>query len=179
MIEITIPAYELFNDVTGEFESGPSRDITLEHSLLSISKWESKWLKPFLSNVPKTDEEVVDYIRCMTLNKGVPPEAYYNIPNNQYELINKYITAPMTATTISDPGGKPSREILTSELIYYYMISNNIPMECEKWHINRLMTLIRVFGVKNNPGKKRPMADVMKSNAELNAARKKKLNTKG
>lgn len=179
MIEIVIPAYELFNDVTGEFEYGPERVLTLEHSLLSISKWESKWLKPFLSNTPKTDEEVIDYVRCMTLNKGIPHDAYYYIPNSQYEIINDYITSPMTATTVSDSGEKASREIMTSELIYYYMISCNIPMECERWHINRLMTLIRVCGAKNNPGKKKPMEEVMRSNAELNAARKKKLQTRG
>lgn len=94
-------------------------------------------------------------------------------------MINDYISAPMTATTITEPPGKNSREVVTSEVLYYYMISCNIPFECEKWHLNRLLTLIRVCSVKNQPAKKKPMAEVMKSNAALNSARKKQLNTKG
>ena len=115
----------------------------------------------------------------MTLTEDVPEMSYLYITKEQYKLINDYISAPMTATIITEPPGKTSREIMTSELLYYYMISCNIPFECEKWHLNRLLTLIRVCSIKNQPGKKRPMADVMKSNAALNSARKKQFNTKG
>lgn len=179
MLEITIPAYELFNDVTQEFESEESRTICLEHSLISVSKWESRWNKPFLSNSYKSNEEIKDYIRCMTINKGVPETAYLYITNKQLQEINDYISAPMTATTITDTEQHPSREVMTSELIYYYMLTANIPFECEKWHLNRLLTLIKVCGVKNGDQKKRPPAEVMRSNAALNAARKKQYNTRG
>ena len=179
MLTITIPSYELFNDVTQEFISEDERVIQLEHSLLSISEWESRWNKPFLSNMEKTSNEILDYVRCMTLTEGVPETAYLYIDNEQYKLINDYIAAPMTATTISEPPGKVSREIMTSELLYYYMIAANIPFECERWHLNRLLTLIRICSIKSQPEKKRPINEVMKSNAALNAARKKQLNTKG
>lgn len=179
MLTITIPSYELFNDVTQEFISEDERVIQLEHSLLSISEWESRWNKPFLSNMEKTSNEIIDYVRCMTLTEGVPETAYLYIDNEQYKLINDYIAAPMTATTISEPPGKVSREIMTSELLYYYMIAANIPFECERWHLNRLLTLIRICSIKSQPEKKRPMNEVMKSNAALNAARKKQFNTKG
>ena len=179
MLTITIPSYELFNDVTQEFISEDERVIQLEHSLLSISEWESRWNKPFLSNMEKTSNELIDYVRCMTLTEGVPETAYLYIDNEQYKLINDYIAAPMTATTISEPPGKVSREIMTSELLYYYMIAANIPFECERWHLNRLLTLIRICSIKSQPEKKRPINEVMKSNAALNAARKKQFNTKG
>ena len=179
MLTITIPSYELFNDVTQEFISEDERVIQLEHSLLSISEWESRWNKPFLSNMEKTSNEIIDYVRCMTLTEGVPETAYLYINSEQYKLINDYIAAPMTATTISEPPGKASKEIMTSELLYYYMIAANIPFECERWHLNRLLTLIRICSIKSQPEKKRPINEVMKSNAALNAARKKQFNTKG
>lgn len=182
MLTITIPAYELFNDETQEFIEEKERTIQMEHSLLSISKWESKWNKPFLVDNPKkTVEEIVDYIKCMTITKGVPDTAYLYITEQQYAEINKYISAPMTATVIRDnSNSKRNSEIMTSELIYYYMIACNIPLECEKWHLNRLMTLIQVCSIKNNPNpKKMSTKETLQSNAALNAARRKKMNSKG
>lgn len=179
MLELIIPAYELFNEETQEFINKPERILKLEHSLVSISKWEAKWNKPFLSNKKKTFDEVVDYIKCMTINQGIPDSAYLCLTEEQYAEINRYIVAPMTATTIQEEQGEKSREIITSEIIYYYMIACNIPMECQHWHLNRLMTLIKVCNIKNQPSKKRSMREVMQSNTALNAARKKKLNTKG
>ena len=179
MLELIIPAYELFNEETQEFINEPERVLKLEHSLVSISKWEAHWNKPFLSNKKKTFDEVVDYIKCMTINQGIPDSAYLYLTEEQYAEINRYIIAPMTATTIQEEQGEKSREIITSEIIYYYMIACNIPMECQHWHLNRLMTLIKVCNIKNQPPKKRSMREVMQSNTALNAARKKKLNTKG
>lgn len=182
MLTLIIPAHELFNDETQEFIYEPERVLQLEHSLISISKWEAKWTKPFLSDRPqdnKTFEEIIDYIKCMTINEGIPDSAYLSLSKEQYAEINKYISAPMTATTIQEPPGKKSREIITSELLYYYMIAYNIPIECEKWHLNRLMTLIKICNIKNQPEKKRSTREIMQSNTALNAARKKKLNTKG
>ena len=175
MLELIIPAYELFNEETQEFINKPERILKLEHSLVSISKWEAKWNKPFLSNKKKTFDEVVDYIKCMTINQGIPDSAYLCLTEEQYAEINRYIVAPMTATTIQEEQGEKSREIITSEIIYYYMIACNIPMECQHWHLNRLMTLIKVCNIKNQPPKKRSMREVMQSITALNAARNLKL----
>ena len=179
MLTITIPPQELFNDKTQEFVSTKGCTLQLEHSLVSLSKWESKWNKPFLSKEKKTIAETLDYIRCMTITQNINPEVYNFLTDKNISDINNYIDAPMTATTFSDNGNKSSREIVTSELIYYWMISLNVPMECQKWHLNRLLTLIRVCNVKNTPPKKMSRKEIMSRNAALNAARRKKLNSKG
>ena len=178
MLTITIPEQELFNELTNEFVSTKARTIQLEHSLVSISKWESKWNKPFLSKDEKTIEQTLDYIQCMTITQNIDPMVYRFLTDDNIRDINDYIDAPMTATTFPDKGSI-SREIITSEVIYYWMISLNIPMECQKWHLNRLLTLIRVCNVKNAPAKKMSRKEIMNRNAALNAARRKKLNSKG
>ena len=178
MLTITIPAMELFNDITQEFIETKAQTIQLEHSLVSISKWESKWNKPFLANNDKSIAETLDYIRCMTITQNVNPDIYRRLSRSNIEDINNYIDAPMTATTFSDNKSGRSREIVTSELIYYWMISLNIPMECQRWHLNRLLTLIRVCNVKNTPPKKMSRREIMNRNAALNAARRKQLNSK-
>ena len=179
MLTITIPAMELFNDLTQEFIETKAQTIQLEHSLVSISKWESKWNKPFLAKNDKTITETLDYIRCMTITQNVNPDVYKRLSRSNIEDINKYIDAPMTATTFSDNNAGKSREIVTSELIYYWMIALNIPMECQRWHLNRLLTLIRVCNVKNTPPKKMSRREIMNRNAALNAARRIQLNSKG
>ena len=154
--------------------------INLEHSLISVSKWESKWHKSFLHTKNLTNEETLDYIKCMTLTQNVNPEIYEYLTDNDMKKIRNYIDNPMTATTFGeDKSSKGNREIVTSELIYYWMITLNIPVEFQKWHLNRLITLIRVCNVKNQPPKKMSKKDVMSRNAQLNAARRKQLNTKG
>lgn len=149
--------------------------LHLEHSLLSLSKWESRWKKPFLSKEPHTQEEALDYVRCMTLDKNVDDSVYYRIPPEQMAEVNKYIDDPMTATTFKDQNGKPSREIITAELIYYWMISLQIPFECQKWHLSRLLTLIRVCSIKNAPDKKMDPKTLARQNSSLNAARRAKM----
>lgn len=180
MLTIVVPAGELFNEKTNEFIQVKEQVLQLEHSLVSLSKWESKWNKPFLANSEKTIAETLDYIRCMTITQNVNPMVYNRLSRSNIEAINKYIDAPMTATTFSNiDGGSKNREVVTSELIYYWMISLNIPMECQKWHLNRLLTLVRVCNVKNTPPKKMSRREIMSRNAALNAARRKKLNSKG
>lgn len=181
MLEIEVKAQELWDEEQEEFLYTKPATLRLEHSLISVSKWESKWRKPFLTKTEKTVEESLDYIRCMTLNIQVNNEIYYAISNEQMKLVTDYIDAPMTATTFSQLHNKQSSsaEQITSELIYYWMIALNIPMECQKWHLNRLLTLIRVCEVKNSPPEKMSMTDIMRRNAELNAKRKKQYNTKG
>lgn len=187
MLQITIPAadaIEEWDEIHEEFiytESTKEATLCLEHSLVSISKWESKWCKPFLTKEEKTAEETIDYVKCMTLTKNVDPEVYNHLTDDNIMQINRYIDAPMTATWFSeDPNSrKPSREQVTSELIYYWMIALNIPFECQKWHLNRLLTLIRVCNVKNQPPKKMSRKQIMERNRALNAARRKRLNSKG
>lgn len=182
MLTITIPASEGWDESKQEFVSiEPAQTLQLEHSLISLSKWESKWCKPFLSSQYKTDEETLDYIKFMTITKNVKPEVYNRLTNKIIEDINRYIDAPMTATTFSgETGGKKNGERITSELIYYWMIALNIPIEeCQKWHLNRLLTLIKVCNIKNQPEKKMSSVDAAAHYAELNAKRKKALGTKG
>lgn len=179
MLKITIPATEMFDERTQEFLIMKEQTLQLEHSLVSLSKWESKWNKPFLVKDEKTLEETIDYIKCMTITQNVNPEVYNRLTKENFETINNYIQAPMTATTFHHQNGAPSREIVTSELIYYWMISLNIPMECQRWHLNRLLTLIRVCNVKNTPPKKMNKREIASRNASLNAARRKRLGTNG
>lgn len=180
MLNITIPATEVFDEAKGEFTYVKAQTLQLEHSLISISKWESKWCKPFLSNVDKTSEEVIDYVKCMTLNPSVDDSVYRCLTQANMKAINAYIDAPMTATTFfEDKTGKKNREIITAELIYYWMIALQIPFECQKWHLNRLLTLVRVCNIKNQPPKKMSKRDIMSRNARLNAARRQQMNTKG
>ena len=186
MLQIVVPArkkMELWDDAKEEFITIPAtkeQKLQLEHSLISLSKWESKWCKPFLSKEDKSYEETIDYIKCMTLTQNINPIVYGLIDKDSMKQITKYIEAPMTATTFyDDKNSKHSREIVTAELIYYWMISLQIPFECQKWHLNRLLTLIKVCSIKNEPPKKMSTRDVMSRNAALNAARRKRLNTKG
>lgn len=179
MLTIEIPDQEFFNEETQEFFTMKGQTLQLEHSLVSLSKWESKWNKPFLSKEDKTAEETIDYIKCMTITQNPKPHIYNLLTDKNILEIKNYIDAPMTATTFSNANQGHSREIVTSELIYYWMISLNIPMKCEKWHLNRLLTLIRVCNIKNGPAKKMSKKEIMSRNAALNAARRKKLNTKG
>lgn len=180
MLRIIIPSTEMWDEVNEKFVYSKEYILQLEHSLVSLSKWESKWCKPFLSKENKTFEETIDYIRCMTINQHIPDEVYNCLTGENIREINEYISAPMTATRFSnDVMGKGSREQITSELIYYWMIALNIPFECQKWHINRLLTLIRVCNVKNQPGKKMSKSEILSRNAALNAARRQQLNTRG
>ena len=180
MLRITIPAVEQWDEEKMEFVSSKETTLSLEHSLVSLSKWESKWCKAFLSNKEKTYEETIDYVKCMTLTQNVNPDVYNNLSNDNIMQINKYIEAPMTATVFrKNQQGKSNREVVTSELVYYWMIALNIPFECQKWHLNRLLTLIEVCNIKNAPPKKMGRNAILRQNAELNAARRKQLNTTG
>lgn len=180
MLQITIPAVELFDENTNEFISTKEQTLQLEHSLVSLHKWESKWCKPFLSKQDKSPEELLDYVKCMTVTQNVNPDVYMFLTDDNLRQINSYIEAPMTATTFSDNGNsKKNREIVTAELIYCWMITLNIPFECKKWHLNSLLTLIKVCTIKNQPPKKTSKKDLLSRNAALNAARRKQYNTSG
>ena len=178
MLEIIVPGREFFDEDKNEFVTTKSTKLTLEHSLISLSKWESKWEKPFLSS-DKSVPETIDYIRCMTLTQNVDPLVYNALNNENVQDVVKYIEAPMTATKVKAQKHARNSEIVTAELIYYWMIALNIPFECQKWHLNKLLTLIEVCSVKNQPQKKMSRSEILRSNRELNAARRAKYKTKG
>lgn len=179
MIQITIPEREYWDEVKEEFVYSKSQILQLEHSLVSLSKWESEYCKPFLSREQKTYGETIDYVKCMTITQNIDPKVYDDLTDENMEEIKRYIESPMTATVISDDKKGGVREQPTAELIYYWMIALNIPFECQKWHLNRLLTLIRVCSIKNQPPKKRSSREIMSRNSALNAARRKKYNTRG
>ena len=180
MLSITIPAAELWDERKKEFVYVKEQTLQLEHSLVSLSKWESKWCKSFIATKTKTTEEALDYIKCMTLTQNVKPEVYRCLTNDNIRQIQEYIDAPMTATTIREtPGAKRNREIITAELIYHWMIDTQIPMECQKWHLNRLIMLIQVRQHKLQPPKKSSPAEIAARNKALNEARLKEWNTNG
>ena len=182
MLTLQIPPREFFDERKQEFINFEGCSLQMEHSLISLSEWEAKWKKPFLNKPEsRTNEELLDYFLCMTITKNVNPLAFASLTQEHINTIVNYINDTMTATWFSEDG-KPSKrptEIVTSELIYYWMIAQNIPFECRKWHLNRLLTLIRVCNVKNNPPKKMSKADIARRQRELNEQRKKKLGTYG
>lgn len=180
MLQITVPSVEVWDELNNEFIMTKEQTLQLEHSLVSLSKWESKWKKPYLDRKPKTREESIDYVRCMTITQNVNPRTYDYLTVDNINKINEYIEAPMTATFFSnDKHHSGSREIVTAEVIYWMMIVNNIPFECQKWHLNKLMTLIKVCNIKNNPPKPRSRKELMSRNSKLNAARRRRLNSRG
>ena len=179
MLQLVVPDLETYDESKSEFVMKKGQILQVEHSLVSISKWEANWNKPFLSDKPKTVEETVDYIRCMTITQNVLSYIYGQITNDNINQVSKYIALPMTATWFNDEDNTPSKEIITSEIIYYSMIAYNIPSEYQKWHLNRLITLIRVCKKKNDPPKKMSKADIMNRNRELNNKRRQQQNSKG
>lgn len=180
MLRIKIPKTELFDESTELFIEIKEQVLQLEHSLVSISKWESKWKKPFISKQRKTTEETIDYIRCMTLTQNVDPIVYRAVTNQIIDQVREYIDDPMTATWFNeDNKGKNNGKAITSELIYYWMTAYNIPPEYQKWHLNRLITLIRVCNAENAPSKKIKKNDLLNQNRALNSARRKAHRTKG
>lgn len=179
MLTITVSARELFDDKTQMFISIKEQTLYLEHSLISIRRWESTWQKPYFSKGQKTIKETYDYIRCMSVNREIDVETVMALTNTQMSEITNYINSPMTATTFSKDDTPPSRQIMTAELIYWQMINSGIPFECQKWHINQLLTLLRVCGIKNQQPKKMGKKATMNRNNQLNNARRAQLNTKG
>lgn len=179
MLQIDVITREEFNDETNEFITEAFR-IDLEHSLLSLSKWESVYQKPFVNSKELTTEEMLDYVRMMTLNE-VPDDVFNKLSIQDFTRINEYISSKQTATWFNERLHRPktSNEIITSELIYYWMFSYNIPIECERWHLNRLLTLIRIFSVKSEKPKKQSRSDIARQNRELNAQRRAALHSAG
>jgi hypothetical protein len=185
MLTITVPPTELFNDETQKFiYVKEETTLVLEHSLVSLSKWEQTWEKPFLGKEDRTLDETIDYVRCMTLSPENPPEEVYRaIPNKTLNEIGEYINKKMTATWFNEiPGQKKpqSGEVITAEIIYYWLIALQIDFQVQNWHLNRLLTLIRVVNIKNDPKKKMmPKRDAAAQQRLLNEQRRARFNTKG
>ena len=180
MLTIVVPGEEHFNDQSQEFVTKGDVTLELEHSLVSLSKWESKHEKPFLGEGEKTSEDVLDYVKFMTLTLDVPDEVFFMLSEDNITKINAYIDAKMTATWFSEaPGAPKSRDVITAELIYYWMITFQIPFECETWHLNRLFTLIRICNIKQAKPKKMSRSEISARNRELNAQRRAQLGTQG
>lgn len=186
MITVTVPRFEGFDEQSERFFTVKETTLQLEHSLISLRTWEQKWHIPFLNdNKEKTKEQLVDYIRCMTINKNVDPLVYYVIPQRIMDEITAYLEDPMTATTFGSDGDivtkTKKRRIITAEVLYYWMVEFGIPVEFEKWHLNTLLTLIRVISEERKyaSGKaKRPKMSAA-DRAALNAKRREKYHSKG
>lgn len=188
MLKILVPAKEWYDEEKKEFFYIEKTTLRLEHSLISISEWESRWEKPFLETRPdqpqRTREEMLDYIRCMCLDSNVSPYTFYNLTPENIQDINTYINRKMTATWFSEYGKKSGDfqvKVVTSEVIYAWMIQYGVPAEYQKWHLNRLLTLIRVLNNFNasSGANKLSKNDLLRRNAALNAARRKAMHTKG
>jgi hypothetical protein len=179
MLTIRVSAVESFDENNQEFTTQGGTVLELEHSLVSLSKWESIYEKPFLGNESKSTEEIIAYVKCMITSK-VPEQIFQQLSEANFEEIHKYIDAKMTATWFSDqPGAPRSREVITAEVIYYWMTVFNIPFECEHWHLNRLFTLIRICNIKQAKPEKMSRSEIAIRNRELNAQRKAQLGTTG
>jgi hypothetical protein len=180
MLKIVVLGSEYFNEETETFETVGDIELELEHSLVSLSKWESKFQKPFLTENHKTPEEVLKYIESMIISPLYSSDVLNRLSQENFNQINDYIESSESATTFgSMPERKGKGEVITSELIYYWMVAFTIPFECEYWHLNRLFALIRICNIKNSPPKKMSRHEITSRNRELNAIRKAQYNTSG
>lgn len=180
MLRLIVSGTESFDEKTGEFVIVGGTVLELEHSLVSLSKWESIHEKAFLGKEQKTSEEVLSYIRCMAIDPEIAPEVFNQLSEANYEAINDYLNAKRSATYFQDPpGAPPTREVVTSELIYHWMTVFGIPFETETWHLNRLFNLIRICNMKQNKPKKMSRAEIASRNREINEQRKKQYGTSG
>lgn len=180
MFQLRIDDAMFFDEATETRVMVKGQTLQLEHSLVSVSKWEAKWKKPFLSGEARTRDEILDYIRFMTITQNVNPILYSLVTNEQIRAIQQYMDDPMTATTFTKQEGKGgSIKATTNEEIYYAMAAYQIPFSCEKWHLNRLLTLIRVADERNKPKKNISRGDLARRTRSLNAARRAKLRSKG
>lgn len=180
MLRVTIPSIELYDETTETFTTVDDVEIELEHSLVSLSKWESFFQKPFLSTTEKSSIEILTYIRMMVLTPNVDPTVYLRLSQQNLDDIHTYIDSAQSATTFGDmPSAKGRGEVITAELIYYWLIAFTIPFECQTWHLNRLFSLIRICNIKNSKPKKMSRQEMAMRNKELNAQRKAKFNTSG
>ncbi|TXH16186.1 MAG: hypothetical protein E6R03_05900 [Hyphomicrobiaceae bacterium] len=180
MLRLQIAGQELFDEATSLFTVIEAGHILMEHSLVSLSLWEAKHEVAFLGKVEKTEEQILDYFRCMILETDVE-DPISKLSSENLATIQEYMNAPNTATSFFDldKPGRPNSSTITTELIYYWMVAFNIPFECQTWHLNRLLTLIRICGMKQNGGKKMSKQEMMRHNHDLNAQRRAQMGSSG
>jgi len=179
-LTVTFPGRDLYDQESGKFITIEKTMVTLEHSLISVAKWESKWKRSYFIKEPMTLEQSIDYISCMCLTKNIDPKIFRTMDKETAQKISDYIADPMTATTINRRNKRPSRKIITNEVIYFWMCNFGIPFDpCQKWHLNRLMTLIDVAAAEEAGEQKMPRREMLQQRAMLNAQRKAKYNTHG
>lgn len=180
MLKLIVGEEEFYNEVTEMFETTQGFELELEHSLISLSKWESKTKIPFLTKEAKTEEQIRLYVEAMIITPDYPSDIVAMLSQENMNTINRYIESTESATTFgSMPETKGRGETITSELIYYWMVAFNIPFECERWHLNRLFSLIRICNIKNTKPKQMSKHELAARNRALNEERKKKYNTSG
>jgi len=180
VLTIQVPLAEGFDNSTQKFVETEFFKLELEHSLFSLSKWEMKYEKPFLTSDDKSAEETAYYIRCMIQTPDVPDEVIKKITKQNLEDINQYIAAKMTATWFTEPKNAPqNREIITNELMYYWMVALQIPWEAQYWHLNRFLTLIKVCNHKNQPPKKMSRRELAQRHREINEQRRREYGSNG
>lgn len=179
MLTIQVPMSEAYDESTETFVTVQSCTLELEHSLASLSKWESEFEKPFLGPVKKTPEETLAYIRCMVRSPDFSPEVLTRLSRQNIEAINEYINAKFTATTINERSGKPNREIITAEIIYYWLVALQIPLEVEHWHLNKMLTLVKVVNLKQAPEKPMSKAEALAMQRRLNSERRQQMQSRG
>ncbi|WPJ30632.1 hypothetical protein [Streptomyces phage Psst1] len=179
MLAIEVVLEEGFDEEKQKFVVVKSCVLELEHSLASLSKWESVFEKPFLSDKEKTPEEVFEYIKMMVVSPNTPPEVFLHLTTKNVEEIRAYIDAKMTATTFNERNAPRNREVITAEIIYHWMIAAGVPFECQYWHLSRLLTLIRVINLKNTPPKKMGKREMLSQRQKLNAQRRQQFGTSG
>ena len=182
MLTVIVNGDEVFNEATSEFSSVGDFELNLEHSLVSLSKWESKFERPFLGKDLKTSDEIIWYVKAMILNQSYPSDLWTRISQNNLDEINTYVESKQSATTFGsmpEMRGRQRPEVITSELIYYWMIAFNIPFETQYWHLNRLFSLIRICNTKQSKPRKMSKAEVAQRNRDLNAQRRAQLGTSG
>lgn len=180
MLTVIVPGVDSFDEATEMFISSPEVTLELEHSLVSLSKWESLWEKPFLGRTAKTDEETLSYIEMMCRTPDVPPDVFHRLPQSVIQQINTYLNAKMTATWFyDDPNKKSNNEVITAEVLYSWMVQFGIPIDCDTWHLSRLLTLIRVRGEQMSPPKKMTQREILARNRRLNEQRRQQYQTAG
>lgn len=180
MLKINVQGKEYWNAKDSVFETKGDLELKLEHSLISLSKWESKHQKPFLASSDKTPQEILDYIEAMILTRVYPDDVFSRFSQQNFADINAYIESSQSATTFGTmPARKGRGEVITSELIYYWMVAFQIPFECEQWHLNRLFALVRICNLKNSKPTKMSKSEISARNRELNAQRRSQYNTRG
>lgn len=183
ILHITIPGKENWDSVKEEFIYEEDAELYLQHSLVTVAEWEARWKISFLDTDNKTPEQITDYIKIMTINQNeVDDSVYKRLTKENLDEINRYLKDEMSATTITDHGTPESNgrnEIITAEIVYYWMFSHNVPVEFENWHFNRLITLLKTCNIKSNPDNKMTKQETAKMYAEMNKARRQKYNSKG